>query len=670
VSVVSLAGRLNRAQQSLRFKIVATIVLAALAIGGFTSYAIYLHAPAVQEAREEAAQIQQDIDRARGVQAPAPEADVVAEGDPIRARFDADRLRNLVGSPSALASLSVAVALALGVACAIIWLGAALTYLALLLGALLIAFPLTLFEPTRSIGNLLLGAAALTASFAILMQLARRVFTFSGSIAAVARNILWEAARMKISLVFILVLIVLLAGLPGALDTDQPLRYRVQSFLSWGLGGTFWTLALMTLFFSAATVAFEQRDRVIWQTMSKPVRPIEYLLGKWTGVMVLNAVLLGVSASGLFLFTEYLRNQPAQGEIAPYVPDPGAELVRDRADESGERRILGSLDRFLLHTQVLTARVGVEPTAEDLNLEALARARDARMQEALSRDADLTTNPERLQTLEREITEQLLGEFDKGRRTVPVGALREFVFEGLGEARERNLPLTLRYIVQSGANNPNITYDITFIINEQPIVQEAPLDIALRLPLRPELIDEEGALRIVIGNGDIRTGGLNPYSITFPPDGLEILYKAAGYEMNYLRAILVLWVKLGFIAAVAIAASTFLSFPVACLLSLLVLFAAETASFLLESLVQYPIYTHEGELDLVAVVMNTVAYPIGWTFQAYDEMNPSARLVDGRLVPWASVFKAVLTMGLWTLAALAAGWAIFRKRELATYSGN
>jgi len=140
--------------------------------------------------------------------------------------------------------------------------------------------------------------------------------------------------------------------------------------------------------------------------------------------------------------------------------------------------------------------------------------------------------------------------------------------------------------------------------------------------------------------------------------------------MNFLRAILVLWVKLGFIAAVAIAASTFLSFPVACLLSLLVLFAAETASFLLESLTQYPIYTHEGELDLVAVVMNTVAYPIGWTFQAYDEMNPSARLVDGRLVPWASVFKAVLTMGLWTLAALAAGWAIFRKRELATYSGN
>ncbi len=669
MSVSDFAGRLNRVQQTTRFKIIASIVVTALVIGGFAAYAIYLHAPATQQAREQAAA----LNGVEESEAPSDgEEAVVAERERIRARFDPDRLRSMVGSPSALLSLGAAAAIALAVALVVIWLDVAITYLALILAALALAFPLTHFEPTRGLGNLLLGAIVLTAAFTILMRLAGRLFAFSGAIAAVARNVLAEAARMRISVVFIVVLIVLLAGLPGALDPDQPLRYRVQSFLSWGLGGTYWTLALMTLFFSAATLAFEQRDRIIWQTMSKPVRPIEYLLGKWVGVMALNAVLLGVSASGLFFFTEYLRNQPAQGEISPYVPDPSAELVRERTTESGERgQALGALDRFLLHTQVLTARVGVEPTPQDLPEEALRNVIQRRIQDAIARDASLQSEPARLRQLEQEITQQVLEDWDKGRRNIPVGGMREFVFEGLEEAKRRSLPLTLRYVVHAGANDPNAVYEITFIINEQPVVQPAPLDVALRMPLRPELISDEGALTIGVINGNVRTGAANLQSMSFPPDGLEILYRAGGYEANYLRVIFVLWIKLGFIAAVAIAAATFLSFPVACLLALLVLFAAETAGYLLESLhEQYPLVNFAGEFDPVALLMNAVAYPIAFVFQTYNDINPSERLVDGRLVSWFSVLRALLTLGVWSALSLFFGWLIFRKRELAIYSGN
>ena len=108
------------------------------------------------------------------------------------------------------------------------------------------------------------------------------------------------------------------------LEVDSPLRYRVQSFLQYGTGGSFWIIAILTLVFSVSTVAFEQRDKTIWQTMTKPVASWQYVLGKWLGVVGLNAVLLTVCASAVFLFTEYLRQQPARGEQSAFVTSTGA----------------------------------------------------------------------------------------------------------------------------------------------------------------------------------------------------------------------------------------------------------------------------------------------------------------------------------------------------------
>lgn len=98
------------------------------------------------------------------------------------------------------------------------------------------------------------------------------------------------------------------------LDPEQPLRYRVQSFLQYSVGGSFWLIAVLVLTFTTASICFEQRDKVIWQTMTKPVSHAKYLLGKWVGVTGLAAVLLLVCGAAIFMFTEYLRDQPAKDE--------------------------------------------------------------------------------------------------------------------------------------------------------------------------------------------------------------------------------------------------------------------------------------------------------------------------------------------------------------------
>ena len=76
------------------------------------------------------------------------------------------------------------------------------------------------------------------------------------------------------------------------------------------MGFTFFLAACLTLVLSCATVAFEIRDRQIWQLMTKPLGHLNYLLGKWLGVMSVNLIILVVSGVSIFTFIQYLRNQP------------------------------------------------------------------------------------------------------------------------------------------------------------------------------------------------------------------------------------------------------------------------------------------------------------------------------------------------------------------------
>jgi ABC-type transport system involved in multi-copper enzyme maturation permease subunit len=498
------------------------------------------------------------------------------------------------------------------------------------------------------------------------MRALRLAFGRGGPAMAVAQTVLSEAVRMKISVVFIVMLVFLLACLPMLLDEEALLRYRVQSFLQYSVGGTFWTLAMLTLFFSVGTVAFEQRDRIIWQTMSKPISPLGYLLGKWVGVMSLNAALLAVSATGVFLFTEHLRQQPAEGERVAFV--------------NGDGSLEQTADRRLLESQVLVARRGVRPTLEGPNPEELQAVVQRRLDEAIDRDPSLRQSPA-LASLAAEFEQDEVKEFLRQQRTIEPGQGKRFTFEGLGQfaAKARRMAeagreppaLTLRTKVHAGADNPNSLYRVTYFISGEAAHRDVPLDIAQSEPMRPEAVDDRGRLVIDVVNGDTRTGETNHFPIQMNAKDFEVLYPAGGYEWNFARVMLLTWAKLGFIAAVGVAAATCLSFPVACLLTLLVLLASESAGYLSESLQYFPIMGEKGDaFSVKGFFIQVIAWPIAQGFAPYAQLKPTSNLVDGRLVPLWGMVRAALAITGAGAGAMFLGWLAFRRRELATYSGH
>ncbi|MGJ8637650.1 MAG: ABC transporter permease [Phycisphaerales bacterium] len=545
----------------------------------------------------------------------------------------------------------------------VVWIGLGLTYLGTILCVMLIGYPLYHFGNglVEAIGFIIIGVTLLTLSFTVLLRGLRLLLSSAHPVTTIARNVLAEAVRMKISLVFILLLAFMLAVMPMMLDADQPLRYRVQSFLQWSTGASFWLIALLVVFFSAATVSYEQREKVIWQTMTKPVAAWQYLLGKWLGVVLLSGTLLTVSGLGIFRFTDYLRKQTALGEVAPYQASEGRVMTEDR---------------MILETQVLTARKSMIPYLPfNMFDEEFDRALEAEIQ----KERLLQTNFEPTQGQRDAMRAKIFEDAVSDYRSIDPRAegYVTFSFRGLQEAKQNGSPMTLRYKINAEGNRPDVFYAITFVFESGVIIprDQTGLGFSHTFSIDPGLINNQGELNIQIYNGELGESsqgfGLRPNAgtMTIPPDGLEISYQVGTFQANFARIMMVLWVKLAMLAMIAVWASCFASFPVACLMSITVFLIGEMSGFVQSALPGWAMDT-ESVVGIFRTGIYHFANALSRFFSIYNELQPTKRIADGRVLGWSTVSSGVFVLGLATTLFYLLSIYIFRRRQLAIYSGQ
>lgn len=649
----SFLQRVDRLQHDRLFKIIASIVVLLLGAAVFGTFAVNTAAG--------------DGEGISWVELPddmPPEQRAAIERQ--RATIEAS-----VGQRSPLMVVGLVTLVAVGLWLLIIWLGLTLTALALHAGVAAAAIVGLLYKPAVPYAVVVAGVCILTAAFVALLQGARALLSYEHPVLAVAKNVLAEAVRLKLSVLLIVLFMLLLAAMPLLLSDDQPLRYRVQSFLQWATGASFWIIAILVLFFSVATVTFEQRDRIIWQTMTKPVSPWSYLLGKWLGVSVLAAILLAVCSTGVFAFTEGLRQQRAVGESEPFVSADDSRLVSE--------------DRQILQDRVLVARKAVVPKTAfevfEIDMQAQLTAEIERQRRERN-DPDWRPNQSELNQMAADVEQQI----SLAYQSIPPGGSQRYIFEGLTPAKESGRQLTFRYKIDAEGNRPDKFYYLSFIFNG---VLDAPnrstgLGYSHTLSLPPSVIADNGVLEVVVDNGAvavapngrraIQEGGYlvrpNDRTITFPASGLEISYVVGGYEMNFVRVVAVLWVKLAFLAAVGVWTGTFLSFPVASLLSMGTFIMAEGTSYVATSLETFGTKDHDGNTEYWRVIAGSIARQVTNVFRVYSELKPTTRLADGLLLSWGDVAFGAVVLGGISLVLYVTGGLIFKRRELAVYSGH
>jgi len=376
---------------------------------------------------------------------------------------------------------------------------------------------------------------------------------------AVARTVVDEAIRMKVALVLGILFVLSLPILPLLLDSGERLSYRVQFFLTWALGGTGFLLGLLTVFLGCGSFCGDIDSNRIHLTLTKPLGRLEYLAGKWLGLTAVNLLLVGLAGMAIYTSTLLLSRTDALGEI----------------------------DRRALDEQVLTARLSQLPThpageAFDKTLDTMLLELEKEAPDAFKADREGTRN-------------RIRGDYFLNWHTLKPDRVAEFVFSGLGDAKQQSDRVHLR--VRPYGDVPGIDHaDVKFAmwLNDRPypyrdnehVDYVLPGGMTHTLELPVEAIDKEGRLKVTLANRNlIIPGATQPVWISLPPGkGLQLLHTVGSFTPNYALGLVILWLKLTLVAAVAVTAATFLGFPMAVLTSLFVFIAALGSGFIGDSL--------------------------------------------------------------------------------------
>ena len=146
---------------------------------------------------------------------------------------------------------------------------------------------------------------------------------------------------------------------------------------------------------------------------------------------------------------------------------------------------------------------------------------------------------------------------------------------------------------------------------------------------------------------------------TIIPEELEVLYQTGTFTENFIRAVLMILVRLVFLSVLGISLTTWLSFPVAILVCLVVFFAGLTNGFILDAI---------DSLGAAAgMVYAFTIKPLLWLLPQFDgDYNPNDYIVSGRTLRWGFLAMTVtVTLLVKGLLLLLAGMLIFRRREVA-----
>jgi hypothetical protein len=449
----------------------------------------------------------------------------------------------------------------------------------------------------------------------------------------------WKAAfRFRLFLVVAVLLLGSVIGLPLLIKDDGTARGFTQILLTYTLSVITVLLGLSTLWLSCGTLARDIEECQIQVVAVKPVARWQIWLGKWLGIMSLNAVLLALSGASVY------------------------SLLLWRAGK------LPADEQRILRREVLIARGSLKPEQFEREIEVET---DRLLQERLKKNTAGAVN---LREVRRELREQVRAQY----QVTPPSAVRQWEIPlGLLKPLLRDQPLQLRIKFNAADRSPSGTFVGLWQVGvpektrlwRSEAMSLAP-DTFHEFEIPPNLFDEGGVLRISFAN-------MNGTALLFPlEDGMEVLYREGGFGLNFARGVGIIFCWMSLLAALGLAAASFLSFPVAAFFSLGILTMA-LSSGTLANVVSEGTLAGSGSEGGVArhSLVDAVAVPF---FRAVlsvtrlvEEFSPIDSLSSGRSVSWGELGRAFTQIVLLLGGIIGLiGTAIFNRRELATAQGN
>jgi hypothetical protein len=428
------------------------------------------------------------------------------------------------------------------------------------------------------------------------------------SIWAVAINTIKQALRMKVAVVFTILLFVLLPALGITTTGDETLKGRLQTFVSYALSLTSFLLCILTIIVSIYSLTSDIEQRQIYTVITKPIRRFQFIMGKLLGVIILNVILLVLFSAIIYTITIYTP-----------------KFIKASEDELIEA-----------NNEFFTARASLTVPEVDVTQEVADKYTE------LDRRGELPDDMPR-----NEIIAQLTKQAQLAKRAAGVGGILLWEFNNVKPLAD-SLFIRFKYDVSVTPPDSQVwgrwyVGDYQFFKygtdSKTPIYDEVHKNSVRdfhEIEISAEVVPEDGHLAVAFRNEPLNSNALNSVTIIFPPDGLEVLYKADSFTSNFIRAALLVLCRLIFLACLGVLAASFLSFPVAILFCFVIFFTASFSGFVIES------FSFLSE-NIGAVY----SYSLKWLIQLmpqFDMFNPTKFLVPARLISWSLLAKCALLM--------------------------
>ncbi len=180
-------------------------------------------------------------------------------------------------------------------------------------------------------------------------------------IAAIVHLTLRDAVRSRVVISLLVMLLLVLIGLPLLIQSDGTPVGRLRVMLEYALAAAVSLLSAATLWAGCASVAAELQDRRLFVVLSKPVHRAEIWLGKWLGIVILDAAALlvtGLVLAGLVAMVRPAGRDAgveallsARESVLPDLPEetgktPAGKAVGEEGRHTFAAEPGGSIDLF------------------------------------------------------------------------------------------------------------------------------------------------------------------------------------------------------------------------------------------------------------------------------------------------------------------------------------
>ena len=451
----------------------------------------------------------------------------------------------------------------------------------------------------------------------------------------------WKAAfRFRLFLVIAVLLLAAVVGLPLLLKDDGTARGFTQILLTYTLSAITALLGISTLWLACGTLARDIEECQIQVVATKPIARWQIWLGKWLGIVSLNAALLAISGACVFGLLQW--------RAAKLPPD----------------------EQKVLREQVLVARGSAMPPNLVAEIDAETRQE---LQGRLKAHPEIANSAD-LPEVEKQIREQ----FKAAYQIVPPGTYRVWQVDLSSQKHSlRGRPLQLRIKFNSAGGGAGGTFAGVWQVGDSQKMEPWQSEQMSLSPntfhefqIPANLIDDKGVLAIAFLNA-------NNTSLSFPvEDGVEVLYPEGGFALNFARGLGIIFCWMALLAAIGLMAASFLSFPVAAFFSMAVLAVVLSSGTLAETVASGSVGVGNDEKGVAGhsvadVILIPMFKGILNVVNLAKNFSPIDSLSSGRAITWGELGAAfgqiVLLLGGFTGVI---GIVLFSRRELATAQGN